>query len=261
MTAPIYPQLGSGALSQFPVQKRRKLRTVRNVSEDGRHVRLSDPTGTTTEWHLTYDDLTDVEMATIHDFFAVAEGTLNSFTFLDPTDNLLANSDELDHPVWEAGPLLTLSKGETDPKGGLSAWRLSNRGDGVQSLSQSLGVPGSYLYCFSVYVKSLTATNVAMVFGSQRTTRAVTPAWNRIEFSTRDLGVGPMAFGLELAAGSVLDVYGMQVEPQARASGFKSTGRGGVYEGARLADDLLAVTTLGQNCHSCTVNIIHVDHL
>jgi len=261
MTAPIYPQLSSGALSQFPVQKRRRLRTVCNVSEDGRHVRLSDPTGTATEWRLTYADLTDVEMATIRDFFAAAEGTLNSFTFLDPTGNLLANSDELDHPVWEAGPLLALSKGEADPVGGLSAWRLFNRSDGVQNLLQSLGIPGIYLYCFSVYVRSQTATTVTVVVGSQRATRAVTPAWNRIEFSTRDLGVEPIAFGLECEAGSILDVYGMQLEPQAWASGFKSTGRGGVYEGARLADDLLKVTTSGQNCHSCTVNIIHVDHL
>src|SRR5436305_3802632 len=133
MTAPIYPQLSSGALSQFPVQKRRKLRTVCNISEDGRPVGLSDQTGATTEWRLTYAALTDVEIATIHDFFAAAEGTLNPFTFVDPTDNLLANSDELDDPVWEAGPLVALSRGETDPLGGLSAWRLSNNGDGVQS--------------------------------------------------------------------------------------------------------------------------------
>jgi hypothetical protein len=33
-----YPQLGSGALSQFPVQKTRRARTVVNVAADGRRV-------------------------------------------------------------------------------------------------------------------------------------------------------------------------------------------------------------------------------
>jgi hypothetical protein len=36
---------------------------------------------------------------------------------------------------------------------------------------------------------------------------------------------------------------------------------GGVYQNARFRDDELAVTTTGVNRHSCTVNIIHVNHL
>ena len=36
-------------------------------------------------------------------FFAAAEGTLNDFTFVDPTDNLIAQSDHLDNVVWQAG--------------------------------------------------------------------------------------------------------------------------------------------------------------
>ena len=53
----------------------------------------------------------------------------------------------------------------------------------------------------------------------------------------------------------------MQVEPQASASDYSSTTRGGVYEGARLEDDSLTITATGYNRNSCTVNIIHANHL
>ena len=49
-----YPQLGSGALSQFPVQKTRRARTVVNQAADGSTIKLADPAGMVTEWTLTY---------------------------------------------------------------------------------------------------------------------------------------------------------------------------------------------------------------
>ena len=58
-----------------------------------------------------------------------------------------------------------------------------------------------------------------------------------------------------------MDVYGLQAEPQSAASAYQATAGGGVYEGARLADDALTITTTAVNRHSCTVNIIHANHL
>ena len=54
-----YPQLGSGALSQFPVQKDRRARTVVNRAADGSTIKLADPAGGGTEWLLTYAELSD----------------------------------------------------------------------------------------------------------------------------------------------------------------------------------------------------------
>jgi hypothetical protein len=53
----------------------------------------------------------------------------------------------------------------------------------------------------------------------------------------------------------------MQLEAQPGPSGYKATSRGGVYENAHLRDDVLAITKTGVNRHSCTVNIIHENHL
>jgi hypothetical protein len=114
---PVYPQLGSGALSQFPVQKVRRARTVVNRAADGSTIKLADPAAEVTEWLLSYSDLSDEEVRALQSFFGAVEGTLNGFTFLDPTGNLLAWSGQLDNAAWQTEPLLSLTEGVSDPLG------------------------------------------------------------------------------------------------------------------------------------------------
>jgi hypothetical protein len=258
----VYPQLRSGSLSQFPVEKRRRLRTVVNRAADGSAVKLADSAGAITEWSLHYSALTDDEAAAIEQFFVAAEGTLRPFTFLDPTANLLAWSGVLDHAVWQPGPALAVSGGITDPRGGTGAWRVANGGLGAQALAQTLAAPGGYLYCFSAYVRAAQNTPVAMLVGDLRTERIAGAEWSRITCtSSGDRSSESVRFGLEAHAGATFDVYGLQVEPQAGASLYNASTTGGVYADARLRDDVLSFTTTGVNSHACTVNIIHANHL
>src|SRR5260370_7055123 len=85
---PVYPQLGTGALSQFPVQKIRRARTVVNQAADGSTIKLADPLGAVTEWDLTYTDLSDAEASALLALYAAVGGTLNGFTFLAPAGHL-----------------------------------------------------------------------------------------------------------------------------------------------------------------------------
>jgi hypothetical protein len=101
-----------------------------------------------------------------------------------------------------------------------------------------------------------------MMLGSQRASRAAATDWTRIVFSAAgDPQADSVSFGLEFPAGSSMDVYGMQAEPQAGASVYKASTTGGVYESARLSDDVLTTTATGVNQHSCTVNIFYAKHL
>ena len=53
-----------------------------------------------------------------------------------------------------------------------------------------------------------------------------------------------MTFGIEIGAGHSVDLFGIQAEAQAGASGYKTTlSQGGLYASARFMDDDLAVTT------------------
>jgi hypothetical protein len=257
-----YPQLGSGALCQYPVQKNRRARTVVNQAAGGSRIKLADPLGSATEWVLTYTDLSDEEANALLGFFAAAEGTLNGFTFLDPAGNLLAWSDQLDEDVWQKDPRLALSGGLDDPQGGTRAWRLTNAGGGEQGIGQTLAAPGEYQYCLSAYVRAATANGVRLTVGGETAQRAVTSDWERIAYTSsggsQDTSV---RFGLEIAAGDVLEVYGLQVEAQTAASGYKASTQGGVYEDAHLGDDVLTITSTDANRHSCTVKITHANHL
>lgn len=258
----VYPQLGTGALSQFPVRKQHRARTVTNQAADGSSIKLADPNGEITQWQLPYTDLSDGELSALEDFFAAAEGTLNSFTFLDPIGNLLAWSGKLDNSVWAPGPLLAAAGGIGDPFGGTQAWRLTNSGAAAQNITQTLAAPGGYLYCLSAYVRSTQVLPVTLLIGNGRATRTAVNQWTRVAFAfSGDSTWSSISFGLELPAGSILDVFGLQVEPQGAASAYKATTTGGVFEGARLVDDVLAVTTTGVNRHSCTVKILNAKHL
>jgi hypothetical protein len=225
-------------------------------------VKLADPNGEYTEWSLAYAQLSDDEASALEQFFKAAEGTLNGFTFLDPTSNLLAWSDRLDNAVWVSGPALGVTSGVADPAGGTNAWHVSNPGGGAQDIVQTISAPAGYLYCLSAYVRSANPANVTVLLGSQRANCTVTTNWTRIALAAAgDPQANSISFGLEFPAGSAMDVYGIQAEPQAGASVYKANTTGGVYENARLRDDVLTTTATGVNQHSCTVNLFYAKHL
>jgi hypothetical protein len=175
----VFPQLTSGALAQFPVRKSNQLRTVVNTMADGSVVKLADPAGAITEWQLQYSNLSDAEAAAMQQFFLSMEGSLNVFTFLDPTANLLAWSDQLTNDVWTADPFAGLTGGVADPLGGTNGWTLSNSGAAPQGVYQTLNVPGGYTYCLSVYVQSATPGTAILMLAGNQTTVTVGSGWTR----------------------------------------------------------------------------------
>jgi hypothetical protein len=262
MSTLVYPQLASGALSQFPVRKTRRVRTVINQAPDGSTVRLADPAGEITEWQLEYAEITDDEAGALESFFTAAEGSLQGFTFLDPSANLLAWSDVLNTDSWQTDPLLDVTSGAADPAGGTRAWQLHNGGGAGQAIGQTLQVPGAYTYSFSLYARSATPTTVRLSIGDVAADRVVTAEWGRIVCGAAGPAGGEsLRFAIEVAAGTMVEVYGPQVEAQGGASVYRASTRGGVYDDAHFRDDVFRVTRTGFNRNSCTVNIIHANHL
>lgn len=257
-----FPQLTTGTLTQYPLLKRHSMRTIINTLGDGSAIKLADPCGEIIEWQLRYTGLSDEEASALEAFFEATEGGLRTFAFLDPTANLFAWSDRLDHSGWMKEPLLSIAGGLPDPVGGTNAWRISNSGGAHQRLSQTLEAPGGYVYCLSAYVKSATAAGITLVRGSTRADRGLTAAWTRIVLSAGgDPSDETVEFGIEVPAGGSLDLFGLQVEPQVGASAYKASLAGGVYPRAWFRDNTLALTATAVNRHSATVNIIHANRL
>ena len=258
-----FPQLSSGATGQFPIKRQRVTRTVVNQSYEDYNIKLADPGAATTEWHFSFDELTDQELAALEALFQAAEGRLTAFTLVDPTDNLLAWSEQQDQAIWQADPLLTLTAGIADPLGGTGAFSITNSGGAIQMLQQSINAPASLYYCLSVYACSNQSTNLWLVRGTDTDANAIGPVWTRLtsagQLSSESESI---SFGVALDPGSTVQVFGMQVEAQPSASLYKKTSEtGGVYPNARFKNDTLTITTIGENRHSCETDVINVESL
>lgn len=258
---PYFPQLLTGAASQFPTAKRLEKRTIRSVQPDGRRWKVADPSWSTLEWRLELAGLTSEEWNAIENLFHAVEGRLGSFTFLDPTDNLLAWSEDLSAAAWTKDPFLELTAGVSDPVNTSRATRLSVTAAIPQKIEQALEIPGWFQYCFSLYARSDAPAELSV---SGRTATAagtkafsVGPAWKRLEHSLKLANSDAMIhFGLEVQPGATVDVFGLQVEAQAGASKYKKTlARSGVHEEAHFLDDILEAKAEGPEQCSCVVKV------
>ena len=257
-----FPQLVSGATVQYPFLKRRVQRTITNNLAGGNALKLLDPGWAKVEWELTFETLNSEERSRLEEFFDAAGGRLNEFTFLDPTQNLFLQSEDLGASAWTKGPLVALNTGIADPNGGMSATRMSNTGSASQRIQQTIEAPGCFCYCFSLYARSEAAARVVLfrsTGGTEETTSyAIGASWVRLVLpgasQSEDESVG---FGLSLEPGTAVDIYGLQAEAQPAPSMYrKTTSRCGVYSRARFDDDLLSITSYGPEQHSCTLRIV-----
>jgi hypothetical protein len=257
-----YPQLTTGAVTQFPVTRTVDLRTVVNQLRSGFTIRMADTGYQKVQWRLVYPDLTDGERSALESLFEASEGQLNTFTFLDPTDNLLMWSEDWAQSVWTADPLLQITSGITDPLGGSGAMQLTNTGHTAQRIVQSISGPSSFVYCFSVYIRSAVPATIQLVVTapgqSSLTDISSGASWTRVtasgSLSVQQDGIG---FGVQLPAGVQLDAFGAQVEAQPGAGLYKQTiDLGGVYSTTRFSSDLLSVTATAPNQHSCQIGLI-----
>ncbi len=256
-----FPQLMTGAHTQFPCTKRLVQRTVVNEESSGGTVKLFDPGACRVAWGIQLSGLALDEWAAIDALFEATEGRLGTFEFLDPFGNLLKWSESLSASAWIKDAGIQLSSGMTDPFGAMRATRVTNSGSGDQGIRQTVNVPGQFQYCLSVYARSSTRARVRLLMTAGAETASqvfeTDPIWRRLEFSIPLEATGEtVAFGAALEGNSAVDLFGFQAEAQVGASSYKSsTTHNGVFANARFADDELRMTSNAPGEFSCAVRI------
>jgi len=252
-----FPQMGSGSIAQFPVSRAREWRSIVNVMESGEQISLPDTSGGLIQWRLSYQELTGQEAANLNSLFQASQGQFAPFIFLDPLANLLGWSESLAQPGWQCG-VLTVSAGVNDPLGTQRASSITNGAGGNQSLSQSLSLAGSVVTCFSVWLRSDSATAVSLARDGAQIIAAVTPVWTRVYVSGRGTsGAEASTFSLEIPPGQTVDVWGLQVEAQPYPSKYKATGAAnGIYEETYFASDQLTLTDTAPGLSACDIQLI-----
>lgn len=257
-----FPQLSTGAVTQFPIRKTRSHRTVLTISEEGYRFAVPDEGGITIRWMLSYHYLSDEESKQLLEFFKAAEGRLQPFTFLDPIGNLLFWSEDPNHSVWQRSSFLQSVMDVSDPIGSSRAFRLTNGGAASLPFEQTVNVPGNVTCCFSVYARGNSGSSITLSRASGSAIHSssfdLTATWRRfILSSTLDGGDESSIFGLTLNAGSSADLFGFQVDPQPGASTYVPTfDHSGVYSTTRFDQDVMTVTATAPNRNSCSLALV-----
>jgi hypothetical protein len=212
-------------------------------------------------WNLSYTSLSSFEVEAIQSHFSKCLGRFHAFTFIDPTDNMLLSSSDLSGLAWQTSSLIQITPGMSDPYGGSSAFTVTNTGQASELISQSLNVPASYRYCFSLYVNSDMPSALTLVRSGtsteHRASVSVRPSWSRIVSSGQlnDSG-GLFTVAISLAAGQQVELYGPQLEPQVSPSRYRPTARtAGVYSNAHWAIDELTVVAEAPTLFSSSFSI------
>jgi len=252
-----YPQIGQGTVSQFPLRRTRKWRAITNELESGEQFIVPDTTGGQIEWYLRYTDLSDAEMASLNDLFTASFGSYGSFTFIDPLANLLGWSEDFSKPDWQLS-LLTQTAGISDPMGTQRATSIANATTGTLQVSQSLGISGDYVACFSAWVRADTAGIVTLQRDSAQSVAAVGPQWTRIYVSgTGMAGAVSSTFSIAIPAGQTVDVWGAQAEAQPFPSPYRqSTSALGIYGETYFGSDEMTVSSTAPGLSSCSIKLI-----
>jgi hypothetical protein len=260
-----FPQLSCGAVAQYPIHKTQVTRSIMNRLPDGTVIASADPSAAKLTWELRYTQLSADDVAALQAHFQACCGPYHAFTFIDPTDNILASSVDLTTAIWQKDPQIAITSGATDPTGATDAFVVTNNSAAVQRIWQDLTVPASYQYCFSFWVRS---TSAALVSVSRKgvTTGTIDELqsggiWSRVVSSGRLSDSGDQfTVGLNLSPGQQLFVFGFQLEAQIQPSMYRATfDTGGVYPFSHWASDSLPISSdapgLFSTAFSVTTNI------
>jgi hypothetical protein len=256
-----FPQLAAGSLAQYPVTRQWSKPAIINTLQGGSTVLMTRVAPARLSWKLAYTGLSESEWGALQSLFTAVEGRFGTFTFVDPTDNLLSWSEDVTAAAWTKDPLLQVAGGIPDPLGGPAAWQLTNGAQAPQQLTQSLAGPSSHQYCFSIYLRTNSPCIVNLIraaaSNSAREPVAVGSNWIRVltsgSLGGQDDGVH---FGVELAAGATVFAFGPQVEAQPCAGPYKpKADRSGVYTKSRFDQDTLTQTADAVSQYSTTIQV------
>jgi hypothetical protein len=241
MSSLFFPQLSTGALVQYPVKRRKAIRVVDTESEDGSVIRYLDIRESTLRWELSYAGLTQDEVNALQALFDACCGPFRSFTFLDPTGNLLG-------PQWQYGAGIQMS-GTT----------YTNTSNAVAEVSQTLTIPANYVYTFSVNgnIAADPGATLTLVRRGPSTEQHTATRLNQTSLTSSgalpDTG-NSFTAALQLQPGQSISLNQAQLEAQPAASPFRPA-TGSIYPNAHWAQADLTFTADGPNSFSSKFTI------
>jgi hypothetical protein len=258
-TDPIqFPALDNGMITHLPVDLLIEKITRSTRFPDGSVLYAAAEAKVRYLWTLRYENLNDAEWQRFNSFVQTTRRGSASFAFFDPIGNLLASSVNLQSSAWIASPGLTVDT-IADPDFE-NSYILTNPTGQPLSLSQTVGVAGSYSTCFSIYAKWAGSANFQMQLSSsvdsaQRS--LVAASWKRhfVRLDATAAAQDRMAT-LTVPPTTQIIVAAPQLEIAKSPHAYLPTASsGGVFPLAWLAQDRFTTQSNAPGAHSITLQI------
>jgi hypothetical protein len=242
MASLFFPQLSTGALTQYPIKRVKSVHTTGYLAEDGTKVMYFDPNGSSLTWQLSYAGLNQGEVTALETLFEACCGQFHAFTFLDPLANLLGPQWQADATVQTSGTVYT------------------NTGAAPAGVSQTLPIPAGYTYSFSVpgNLSADPTASITIVCAGPNSRQQITLPLKQtlLVYSGALVDTGTtFTVTVQLQPGQAIDLSQAQLEAQPAPSPFRPA-RGGIYPNAIWGMDELTFVATGPNSFSSKFSIV-----
>lgn len=266
----LFPQVASGAVTQFPTRSALRYLTRVNTLADGAEYKYADQASALGGFEVSFEQLLGSDIDVLIAFFNARYGTYQRFTFLDPLRNLVKWSEDFAQPVWNkfAPGNFTFSSGQADPLGGTGAQLVTNSGGSTNSIWQDIPAsPESQHFTGSIWLKQSTPGLTVIVrvedgLGQQQDFDARPGAnWERVwattKFSASAAAVTRLTF-IFPASASVY-TFGAQLAYLPGPGGYsKNQGSTGVHPTCRFEEPDLAHRVHNFGAHGTMLRILEI---
>ncbi len=250
----VFPQLQSGAVAQWPFSTRTRFAVPWVAAGNGTRWRLFQPGAGERQWRLRFTGLSEEEAAGLRSFYAACGGPLRPFLFVDPTANLLRESEDLTASIWNRSAGLTLTAVAGEP-GRYKVWRFSAADTDGQT-TQHVGIAEGFRVCISLAARSEAGTGIELLAGAAAAPHATASEWRTFSLNA-SCGEGGLAAGVRIPAGGVVEVKALQICAQPTAGAYVPSGvNAGIYPNAHFATEELALECLAPGLYEAEVVIV-----
>jgi hypothetical protein len=262
-----FPQLNARGLRvQLPASSSQVHLTRLESQPSGPRFATAERTNPVSRWQLQYPQLTTAELGVLDAFFASQDGELGEWTWLDPSGNMCAYSDEFAQSAWEKYNSASVGSAIADPFGGSRAYSVSGATNAMLATNVLPDGNGAgIMLCGSVWVYAAAPQSLAIGFIDSSFTLLASRTWTlragwqrihcQVTLATSSY-IRLLIGGLNTWAGATFRLFGARCAPLGGPGEYvRSPGNYGIHPRTRFASKGIKVTYTGPGLHSASCDL------
>ena len=276
-----FPQIGPGIITQRPYSTSTAFNNIVAGSPAGRPYGFQRrgsglafyPIGPLKKFNVGFTAITDAEKEALRTFFLSMKGRVGEFVFLDPSGNLIPNSEVFSDGSWTLAGGSIAATAQADPFGGTRATRFTSAG--TMSLKATI-IPvasvSGFWFCNSIYAKAAaggmtitvdfidTSTSGTLGTTAYNVFTLAAGQWTRV-FASAQIGVAhPLAAKFTVSGSGTVTLFGPQSVPTGGPGEYTVSPMNlGYRSQCRFDTDIFAPNAVGPNQWSLQLPIVEVN--